>query len=268
MSRKFKVKTMDRLSPVAFSEQVYWWVERAYDRDGHPVLAYHDGRRVGKDTVHRIPFTSLSISPCHYGMHASRKLSDAMKHAEGCTRGVWVVALGSFDEHQLKPAKDKTVAAARTYLHRASFEIDILPWIELRAYDVLSECFQGTRQRKDMLFAVTSLSSWIDRLQALRTMLLTLRNDTPVRTLVGDAIRILENVRDYKSRPEYAVREAISILSRMRARMRVIRKAGASPWSRSLALSGISTIPFPTYEAQRRHAWADLEARILQRAGL
>ncbi|MCA3266035.1 MAG: hypothetical protein ING19_08180, partial [Azospirillum sp.] len=229
MSRKFKAKTMSRLMPVDFSDRIYWWVERDYDPHSqdpasHPILSYRDGRRVKQNAVHRIPFADQPIDLCRYGMHASRKLVDAMKHAKIATRGVWIVALGSFGGHRIKGVPEKSVAAARTYLHRFSLESDILGWIEMRAYDVLRETFEGTRERKAMFAGVASLPTWTERLDALCALLLNskLRVGTPAYTLVENAISILEFRRTHAEYPNIAVAKTIAVLSSMRSRMNML----------------------------------------------
>ncbi len=72
-------------------------------------LRYGDGREIIVGETHRVEGTP---EPCRHGLHASRRLIDALSYAPGTT--LYLVELGG----QIVESDDKAAATERTYLAR------------------------------------------------------------------------------------------------------------------------------------------------------
>ena len=116
------------------SKQRYWHL-CPVDKDGVARLGYDDGRQVKVGETLRVAGEPVL---CGHGLHASKKLSDALEHIDGVNLSLCRVTLGGEIIHD----DDKSCASARTVVVRldsaATEELlrDYARWCALQVIDL------------------------------------------------------------------------------------------------------------------------------------
>ena len=101
-----------------------WWFSENSKR-----LGYGDNRKIKIGRTHKV---EGELILCKHGLHASKRIIDALKYARGSI--IWKVRLGGVIVH----ATDKSVASERTYISGGIDVSDVLgKFIRMCALDVI-----------------------------------------------------------------------------------------------------------------------------------
>lgn len=124
------------------TEQKTYWHFVSDDR----CLGYGDGRFVESGKTYSVLDESRPVKLCSYGMHASKRVIDALKYAPG----VWLckVTLDGDIQHD----SDKSVAQSRTVLRMANVEELLREFARTEALRVFSKYFSKDDEKVKIVF--------------------------------------------------------------------------------------------------------------------